>query len=107
MEFLLIWNILAGTNAFHLSGIGCNQMGMEVLEGLLVSLSQQRPLSRNQQTDPCPSRYIADPCLANKSDLNWVNPSQSTEPMSVGRCSADKTTWAKLQLLLAPGGNSL
>ena len=23
MEFSLIWNILAGTNAFHVSGIGC------------------------------------------------------------------------------------
>ena len=23
MEFSIIWNILAGTNAFHLSGIGC------------------------------------------------------------------------------------
>ena len=36
----------------------CNQMGMEVLEGLRVSQSQQQPtLQEKQQRDPFPSRY--------------------------------------------------
>ena len=36
-----------------------NQMGMEVLEGLCVSQSQQQPtLQEKQQRDPFPSRYI-------------------------------------------------
>ena len=35
-----------------------NQMGMEVLEGLRVSQSQQQPtLQEKQQRDPFPSRY--------------------------------------------------
>ena len=43
-----------------LVAVSSNQMGMEVLEGLCVSQSQQQPtLQEKQQRDPFPSRYVA------------------------------------------------
>ena len=40
-----------------------NQMGMEVLEGLRVSQSQQQPtMKEKQQRDPFSSRYVVNIC---------------------------------------------
>ena len=72
MEFLLIWTILAGTNAFHLSGIGCIWPWPSLgLVGFDLSVP---PFAQHCEIPICQNRIVEQP------------ESKSTQPNSQTTC---------------------